>query len=212
MEGNRRILSGLAAIGAAFAVAGVSSRGSWRRRDHRLHRAINTARGPVADAVFRTITEWGSLWAAAAASAVLARTGRRREAASALGAASAMWAVGQGLKKFLARPRPYRALERTRLMIAEPSGTSWPSSHPAVLLSLVTVAGRELQGGAGERAGLAALAGLVGVSRIYLGVHYPSDVIGGLLLGRGVADLWSGLVGPRRLTAPSLEAPATVSD
>src|SRR5207249_7823712 len=76
-------------------------------------------------------------------------------------------------------------------------GTSWPSSHPAVLLAFVTVGARDLGVDPGGRAALSGLAGLVGLSRVYLGVHYPADVVGGLLVGRGVADLWSWLISPR---------------
>jgi hypothetical protein len=36
----------------------------------------------------------------------------------------------------------------------------------------------------------------VGVSRIYVGVHYPADVVSGMLLGRAVADAWSSAVSP----------------
>jgi membrane-associated phospholipid phosphatase len=78
-------------------------------------------------------------------------------------------------------------------------GTSWPSAHPATLLAFVTVAARDLELSRGTRRGLAGLAGVVASSRVYLGVHYPADVVGGLLLGRAVADTWSRLVSPRML-------------
>ena len=32
---------------------------------------------------------------------------------------------------------------------------------------------------------------------MYVGVHYPGDVLGGMLMGRGVAKIWSSLVSPR---------------
>jgi len=120
--------------------------------------------------------------------------------------------MGQALKKLWRRPRPYQNLADVRLMIGEPRGTSWPSSHPAVLLAFVTVAGRDLQASRAVKTGLAGLAGVVGLSRVCLGVHYPADVAGGLLLGLGVADLWSAAVSPRVLgRAPSASLPDTVS-
>ena len=198
---------GLARIAAALAIGVLGARGPIQKLDRRLYRFVNRPRGARADAVAKGITELGSLWASAASSSVLARAGRKRAAADAMGAALAMWAVGQILKKVTNRPRPYQALEDSRLLIAEPSGTSWPSSHPAVLVTFVTVAARDLGAGPASRAGLSALAGLVGMSRMYLGVHYPSDVAGGLLLGRGVADLWSTLVSSRVVPHPSADAP-----
>ena len=198
---------GLARIAAALAIGVLAAREPIRKLDRTLYRFLNRPRGARADAVAKGITELGSLWASAASSSVLARAGRKRAAADAMGAALAMWAVGQILKKVTNRPRPYQALEDSRLLIAEPSGTSWPSSHPAVLLAFVTVAARDLGAGPALRAGLSALAGLVGMSRMYLGVHYPSDVAGGLLLGRGVADLWSTLVSSRVVPHPSADAP-----
>jgi membrane-associated phospholipid phosphatase len=158
---------------------------------------LNRGRGPLADAIFEGMTELGSIWAAAGAASVLFVVGRRREALDAFGAAAAMWALGQVAKKVTRRPRPYQAMEDVRLLIERPHGSSWPSSHPAVLLAFVTVASRDLGVGPVVTTGLKGLAGMVGVSRVYVGVHYPADVVGGLLLGHGLAGLWSRLVSPR---------------
>jgi membrane-associated phospholipid phosphatase len=173
-----------------------------------VYRRLNGTGGRGTDAFFRAVTEFGSIWCSAGAAAVMARSGRRREAADALGAAMAMWLVGQGLKKLFPRARPYHALEEFRLMIGQPRGTSWPSSHPAVLLAFLTVAARDLDLPPPASAGAVALAGAVGASRVYLGVHYPADVASGLLLGRGVGDLWNATVSPRILgRLPAVEPP-----
>ncbi len=194
----RALLLGVAALAVAVATA----RGAGRRLDDRLFGVANgRLHHPLLDGAFRTITELGSLWAAAGAAGALAAGGRRREAADALGAASAMWLLGQGLKRVFRRLRPYEAdlPAPGRLLIGRPHGASWPSSHPATLVAFLTVAGRDLRLSAGARAALTGLAVAVGASRISLGVHYPADVVGGLLLGRAVADGWSGSVSARVL-------------
>src|SRR4029450_6969419 len=115
--------------------------------------------------------------------------GRRRPAARGLAAASAAWLAGQGLKRLFDRPRPYVAdPDGVRLLSHPPRGTSWPSSHPAVLLAFVAGAGRDLEPAVAARTALGGLSAAVGISRIHVGVHYPSDVVGGLLLGPVVAD------------------------
>jgi membrane-associated phospholipid phosphatase len=184
------------AIGGALAVGVATGTGRGRHLDRRGYRTINGTGGSLADTCFRSITEFGSIWASAGAASVLARRGWKRTAADAMGAALAMWVLGQLLKKAYRRPRPYRALEDVRLKIREPSGTSWPSSHPAVLLAFLQVAANDLRLSPAARSALAGLVACVGISRVYLGVHYPSDVIGGLLLGWGVAEAWSDLVSP----------------
>lgn len=184
----------------ALALAALTRLERGRRLDERLFAWANRHRSDRIDAAFGAVTELGSWWASAGAAGAIAAGGRRREAASALGAATAMWALGQALKRLVGRPRPYDAdLPGLRLLIARPAGTSWPSSHPAVLLAFVAVAGHELGLSRGSRAALYGLAGAVAWSRVHLGVHYPADVAGGLLLGRAVADVWRATVGPKVL-------------
>jgi membrane-associated phospholipid phosphatase len=162
-----------------------------REFDERLFKAANARHGEIADRSFSGVTELGSLWAAVAAAAALAVVGRRREGGRALAGAAATWLAMQGVKRLVDRPRPYQAdPDGTRRMIAEPNGTSWPSSHPAVLSTFTRVTARELGIGAVGRAALTALDASVAASRVALGVHYPSDVVSGLLFGRAVARLW----------------------
>jgi undecaprenyl-diphosphatase len=83
------------------------------------------------------------------------------------------------------RPRPF-ADHTVRLLFYRPSDSSFPSNATAVGFSLATAVWFW-----NRRAGWAmyALAILLGLSRICGGVHYPSDILGGILLGACAAYL-----------------------
>lgn len=188
----RGLLRGAGLVVAACAVGvGVGRDRRIAGLDRDGFAALNRGVGLTADRVFSSVTELGSLYATGAAAVALAATGRREEAARAFAATAATWLLLQAMKKVVDRPRPLdTSPEATRQLIARPSGQSWPSSHPAVLTTFSRVAARELGVGASGRAALGALDATVAASRVYLGVHYPSDVISGLLLGRAVAAWW----------------------
>lgn len=189
----RAVLRAAALVGAALAVGAWSSAGPGRERDLRAFRDGNRDRGPVADRLLLGVTELGSIWASVGAAAVLAAAGHRRAAARGLSAAGVTWVAGQGLKRVFGRPRPYDAgLDGMRLRVGRPNGTSWPSSHPAVLQSFLTVASGDLGAGPVARAAMDGLAAAIGMSRVYVGVHFPSDVAGGILLGKAVAAAFDG--------------------
>jgi membrane-associated phospholipid phosphatase len=180
------LFAGACAVGVA-----VTNHPEVAEADRDLFHAVNEGHGPEADRVFVTVTELGSLYASGAAAGTLVALGRGRTAVRAFSATCATWLFLQGLKKLVDRPRPLDAdPDGTRQLIARPNGMSWPSSHPAVLTTFTRVAARDLELGLAGRGALTALDATVATSRVYLGVHYPSDVISGLLIGRAVARLW----------------------
>lgn len=83
------------------------------------------------------------------------------------------------LKPIFSRPRPFLA-ETVELIIPIPSGSSFPSGHSA---SSFAVAAVFLFQSVKHRWLYMLLAGLMAFSRLYLFVHYPSDVLVGSLLG-----------------------------
>ena len=84
------------------------------------------------------------------------------------------------LKHLVNRPRPFTVNTDIALLIKQPSGASFPSTHSALAAAVTTVLLAK------KRAfGYAALAltVIIAFSRLYLYVHYPSDVFCGLVLG-----------------------------
>jgi len=105
----------------------------------------------------------------------------RRKEASLLATAMIMGGIlFLFLKFFIARPRPYQMIDGTRIIDLE-SGSSFPSGHAKNIFSAAAILGNSV-----ERKWtilLYLLAVLVSFSRIYVGMHYPFDVIIGGFLG-----------------------------
>jgi len=95
--------------------------------------------------------------------------------------------VAHVAKAIAGRPRLYEGIAGAVLRQQPAHGTSFPSSHTAVTVAVVMVLvpflARPL-----AAAGIA-YAVLVGWSRVYLGVHYPLDVLGGAGIGMAVGEV-----------------------
>ncbi|MGH8909559.1 MAG: phosphatase PAP2 family protein [Egibacteraceae bacterium] len=168
----------------ALASAGV------QRADVRVGDALRRWGTPGLDGVVRSTTDLGSAYAATGVAAGLALTGRRQAAADVLGVGFVAWNLAQANKRFVRRARPYEA-DGVRRLIRRPAGSSFPSGHAAVGVAVMSVLADHSRNPTGRRL-LQALAVYVPVSRVYVGVHYPTDVIGGAGLGLALSSLWRG--------------------
>ena len=96
------------------------------------------------------------------------------------------------LKPLVARIRPCDILADVQLLISRPDDFSFPSGHTAASFASVTAlwpAGKKQWALAALPLGV-----LIAFSRMYLFVHYPTDIIGGVLVGVGCGWIGAKLV------------------
>jgi membrane-associated phospholipid phosphatase len=184
---------GLALIGRAIDVTGV---------DRSVARDVQALFSAQARGTMRVLTHLGALQVALPltllVALVLAGLRDRRAALGLLVAYAATQAIVTLVKVLVARDRPAGSDPLDHV-----GGYAFPSGHSATAVAvygaLALIAARHL----GPRARVAAialaivLAAVVGTTRVYLGVHYPTDVLGGWLLGTAVLGVtWRLLVTP----------------
>ena len=131
---------------------------------------------------------------------------QRRALLLAVLAAVIALAINTVLNQVVARPRPYLVMPVHVLATPAPRDPSFPSDHAAVTAALATailLAGRGAEGGAGLVGAL-----LIGTARVVIGLHYPTDVIGGMVAGGCSAVALTRLEGRLR---PLLNAAITVA-
>jgi undecaprenyl-diphosphatase len=95
------------------------------------------------------------------------------------------------LKGLTRRTRPSDPVPEERSLV-QPDSSSFPSGHTASAAAFSGVVARAYPA---SWLPINALAGAIGFSRVYTGVHYPGDVLGGWLLGKSVAFVVNRVAG-----------------
>lgn len=137
----------------------------------------------VLDAVMPKITmlgNSGAIWILSAAGLLCTKRYRRQGVLLLAGLALGVLVGNVCLKALIARPRPCWLDPSVTLLIADPTDWSFPSGH-----TLASTIAAVILTKTDRRFGYVAipLAALIAFSRLYLYVHYPSDILGGAVLG-----------------------------
>ena len=163
--------------------------------DEAVMEAVHRIDNPTVNHVMHGITQLGSHIGIGAAAGVTAlmmlRRGRKHDAWTVVISTTGAMAINTILKNIFRRQRPQELARRIKL----PGSHSFPSGHsllsaatyPIVAHHLVENQSLPVQAVAHSLAGMIVLS--VGFSRVYFGVHFPSDVLGGFAAGFG----WLGL-------------------
>ncbi len=122
----------------------------------------------------------GAVWIALTAALLIFRRSRRYGAMLALSLMMGAFVCNAVLKPLVARARPFEAGGFSGLLIAAPEDFSFPSGHTTAAFAAAAVF---LLAGIRGRWAVLVLAALISFSRLYLYVHYPTDVLAGVLLG-----------------------------
>jgi undecaprenyl-diphosphatase len=133
------------------------------------------------------LADYGAVWLALLFALLLLRRYRAVGLRYALCLFFCVLAVNLALKHIFFRVRPCDAIAEITALIKHPKDSSFPSGHAA--MSFAAAFG--VRRGLGKKAGIAAyvLASLIAVSRLYVGVHYLTDVLCGALIGTACAAL-----------------------
>ena len=152
------------------------------RLDRRALRALRTRLHPPAleraAIVYTTTGEFGAIWIAGALTGAALDSERRSAWLAAAALVPTSLCVNAVVKRIVRRERP--RLRGLPPLGRAPATPSFPSGHAATSFTAATALGAVVPE---ARAPLSAAALLMSLTRPYLGVHYPSDVIAGALLG-----------------------------
>jgi membrane-associated phospholipid phosphatase len=154
-----------------------------------LRAARTVAHTPGVERVVRgysQLGQHGSIWLALGVTGMLVDRPRRARWARAVRTVAVAYLANQTIKLIVRRPRPQ--LADLPPLMSTPTQLSFPSAHAAS-----SFAAARAFAGLLPAVPLRIAASAMAASRLYLGVHYPSDIVAGMVLGATI-----GKLGPTR--------------
>lgn len=151
-------------------------------------------RNTVCDVFFRGITHLGDagiFWILLTIALLCFRRTRRAGVYSACALMASLIVNNLILKNLVGRVRPYELVEGLQCIVGPARDTSFPSGHTGASFASAVAIYRQLPRKLAVF--FIVLASLIAFSRLYVGIHYPTDVLGGLVTGIGIGLLVSNL-------------------
>lgn len=136
------------------------------------------------DGIWKTITHLGDagwFWILLGILLLIPKKTRKAGIAALMALAIGALITNVALKNIVARIRPYEVVEGLKLLIEPQLDFSFPSGHTCASFGAALAMYSFLERKWGIP--LVILAVLISLSRLYVGVHYPTDVIGGAVVG-----------------------------
>lgn len=149
-----------------------------------------SVRTPLLTVIFRVYTHMGDkglLWICLTIGLLFFKATRRTGFLCAGSLIGSLLINNELLKRLVERPRPYDAFSDLEPLVGPPGGSSFPSGHTGAAFAFSWVVFRTQP----KKYGIPALilAALMGISRLYVGVHYPTDVLGGMITGIAIGEV-----------------------
>jgi undecaprenyl-diphosphatase len=158
-----------------------------RKGDHGLALGLNALarRSALTRVVAGGLAEWLAV-VEVVLMAALALGGRPRSALRMLAGVAVVYLASEVLGGAWRRGRPFARLGEVQALAPHAGGRSFPSRHVASGVAMATIASTAHPW---LGASMACVALLLGLSRVAAGLHYPSDVLAGALIGRVIGRL-----------------------
>jgi undecaprenyl-diphosphatase len=133
---------------------------------------------------FSFLGTWGLIWIAGGLAMILTKK-YRKTGILLLVCLAVTWLLNDLLiKTLIQRPRPFLSIPELKVLVPLMTDFSFPSGHTstsfACAFTIVRANGRRW-------AWVYAIAVMIAVSRLFIGVHYPTDILGGILVGTLIA-------------------------